>query len=222
MYNPLIANLYNAHKGQSCIIVCNGPSLKNTSKEFLAKNITFGTNKIFMLPFVPNYYVSVNPLVLEQSWENIMDINAIRFVSENTPHPFEQADSLMKLHSMSAPTFSYDPSRYIYEGHTVTFVCMQLAFFMGFTKVGLVGIDHKYEFDGNPNEKLQMGDVDPNHFSPDYFANQEWHAPDLLRSEEAYKMAKYAFESEGRKIYNLTEGSALNVFDKIGVSQWMQ
>lgn len=222
MFNPLIDAVYNLHKGESCIIICNGPSLKKVSRKLLAENITFGTNKIFMFPFIPNYYVSVNPLVIKQCWRQILDMNAMRFVSESTPAPFEQDSSLMKLHSMSAPVFSYDPSRYIYEGHTVTFVCLQLAFFMGFTKVGLVGCDHRYEFDGQPNEELVMEGDDPNHFHPDYFKGQKWNAPDLGRSEDAYTMANEAFEDDGRKIFNLTPGSALEVFRKMNLKEWIQ
>lgn len=220
MYNPLVANLYNAHKGQSVIIVCNGPSLNGVSKQMLAENITIGMNKIFMWPFVPNYFVCVNPLVLQQSWGRILDLNTIRFVSENTPDMVRQSDSLMVLHSHSAPVFSYEPSRYIYEGHTVTFVALQLAFFMGFTKVGLVGLDHRYKFEGQPNEKLLMKGNDPNHFSPNYFKDHEWHAPDLPRAEFAYMLAKQAFEADGRKILNLTEGSALEVFRKVKINKW--
>jgi len=218
MYNHLIAEHYNTHKGESCIIIGNGPSLSKDHREFLAGNTTFGTNKIFLLPFVPNYYVSVNPLVLEQSRQRILDMNTTRFVSEVSQLP--QDETLMHLHSMRAPVFSYDPSRYIYEGHTVTFVCMQLAFFMGFTRVGLVGVDHSYVYQGQPNEELVMEGDDPNHFSKDYFKGDHWHAPDLKRSEEAYKMAKDAFEADGRKILNLTEGSALEVFRKVGIDKW--
>lgn len=222
MNNKLIEKLYGIHKGESCIVICNGPSLNEVSRQFLAMNITFGMNKIFMLPFTPNYYVSVNPLVLEQSRSEILDMNCVRFVREDMHFP--QDDTLMHLHSMRTPLFSYNPARYVYEGHTVTFVCLQLAFFMGFQKVGIVGMDHKYNFEGSPNEELFLEGKDPNHFSPDYFRGQKWHAPDLQRSEEAYAMAKEAFESDGRQIFNLTLNSALSedIFPKMSLSQWKQ
>jgi len=214
----MFEHLYNSHQDDSCIVICNGPSLKKVSRLFLAENITFGTNKIFMFPFIPNYYVSVNPLVIEQAWHEILNMNAaVKFVAEAFA-----CEDLLPLHSMKAPMFSYDPTRYVYEGHTVTFVCLQLAFFMGFRRVGIVGMDHRYEFVGEPNEKLVMTGDDPNHFHPDYFKGNEWHAPDLVRSEEAYRMAKEAFEAEDRYIVNLTPDSALSedIFPKMKVSEW--
>lgn len=220
MYNQLVANLYNAHRGQSVIIVCNGPSLNGVSKQMLAENVTIGMNKIFMWPFVPNYFVCVNPLVLQQSWGRIHDLNTIRFVSEKTPDPVAQNSSLMVLHSQPAPIFSYEPARYVWEGHTVTFVALQLAFYMGFTKVGLVGLDHRYEFEGQPNEKLLMEGDDPNHFTSIYFKGHEWHAPDLPKAEFAFGLAKEAFEADGRKIFNLTPNSALEVFRKMNIDKW--
>jgi hypothetical protein len=109
----------------------------------------------------------------------------------------------------------------VYEGHTVTFVSMQLAFFMGFRTVLLVGVDHRYIYEGPPNERHVMKGDDPNHFSPDYFKGMEWHNPDLERSEAAYRMAREAFEKNGGRILNLTEGSALEVFDRCDLSEWI-
>lgn len=214
-----IEDFHNIHRDESCIIIGNGPSLRDVPFDFLNKNITFGTNKIFLFKgFTPNYYVSVNPLVIVQSWHEIITMKAPVFISE----VFAEKDmpETYYLHSMRPPLFSYDPSRYVYEGHTVTFVCLQLAFFMGFTKVGLVGVDHRFIYEGEPNEEKVMEGDDPNHFDPNYFKGQRWNNPDLARSEEAYKMALEAFESVGRKIVNLTLNSALEVFPKQRISKW--
>lgn len=212
-------SMHNIHKGESCIVVGNGPSLRNVPFKFLTSNTTFGTNKIFLFKgFTPTYYVSVNPLVIAQSWREIMSMQSPTFINKS----FAVGDmpGTYYLHSMRIPLFSYDPSRYIYEGYTVTFVCLQLAFFMGFTKVGLVGLDHRFDFEGEPNEEHIMEGNDPNHFDPNYFKGQKWNNPDLQRSEEAYQMAKEAFESMGRKIVNLTPDSALEVFPKQRISKW--
>ena len=219
-----IASYYNRHKGESCIIIGNGPSLRDVPMNFLKGNTTFGTNKIFMLDgFVPTYYVSVNPLVIEQSWPQIADMDTTRFIREgNYPIDAGPNPHLHYLHSMSAPMFSYDPSQYIYEGHTVTFVCLELAFFMGFQKVGLVGVDHRFTYQGEPNEARVLEGPDPNHFDPNYFSGQTWNNPDLKKSEEAYKLALDAFESAGRKVYNLTYNSDLEVFPKRNVHKWTQ
>src|SRR3989304_2973132 len=67
------------------------------------------------------------------------------------------------------PFFSKDITQGIHEGGTVTYVCLQLAYMMGFSTVLLVGVDHRYEYQGMPNEQQMAVGPDPNHFSPDYF-----------------------------------------------------
>jgi len=199
---PLNA-LYNTSYRHMCVIIGNGPSLNAVPKELLAKYPTFGTNRIY-LRLTPSFYVSVNPLFLKQRADEVAAVPCPKFLPAQFAGPEDYV-----LNSMSTPMFSYDPSSWIYEGHTVTFVCMQLAFFMGFTTVLLVGVDHFYTFDGQPNQQLLMTGDDPNHFDPNYFRGMDWNAPDLTRSEEAYMMAKKAFEDDGRRIINLvpvTEG----------------
>jgi hypothetical protein len=92
---------------------------------------------------------------------------------------------------------------------------------MGFSKVLLVGVDHRYSFEGQPNQELIAQGPDPNHADENYFSNgAKWHAPDLKKSEEAYQMAKDAFEKDGREILNLTPNSALEVFEKGDIQEW--
>jgi len=193
--------LYNTYAGKTCVIIGNGPSLNAVPNELLAKYPTFGTNRIY-LRLTPSFYVSVNPLFLKQRVDEVAAVPCPKFLSAQFAGPEDYV-----LNSMSTPMFSYDPSSWIYEGHTVTFVCMQLAFFMGFTTVLLVGVDHFYTFDGQPNQPLLMTGDDPNHFDPNYFKGMDWNAPDLARSEEAYIMAKKAFEDDGRRIINLVPGN---------------
>ena len=210
--------LYNKHQGETGLIIGNGPSLKDVPLGFLRKYPSFGTNRIYLLEgFAPNYYVSVNPLVIEQSHDQIKSISAVKFL----PAAYAQQLDAFPLVSQYSPSFSMNPASYIYEGHTVTFVCMQLAYYMGFDTVLLVGVDHKFAYSGVPNQELVSDSDDKNHFHPEYFGKGvKWNAPDLERSEAAYKMAKAVFEDDGKRIINLTEGTALEVFERGNVKEW--
>lgn len=198
---------HNLHKGESCLVLGNGPSLKDVPNAYLKKHTTFGTNRIY-LKFIPDYYVCVNELVIDQFKEEIDALACTKFIRERT-----RVTKAQQLHLVETEMFSFAPTKWLYDGHNVTFVCLELAFFMGFTTVYLLGVDHRYEFKGQPNEVLYMKDGDPNHFSSDYFKGAKWQAPDLAVSEEAYIMAKEAYESNGRRIINMTPGSALHVFE---------
>ena len=172
------------HLGETCIIVGNGPSLNDIPLELLNKYPTFGTNRIYLLDdFTPTYYASVNPLVIEQS---VGEINALesesKFIRAQLAHLI---DGAYPLRNAQAWTFSRDPLTYIFEGYTVTYVCMQLAFWMGFETVLLVGVDHYFKANGQPNEEQVMKGKDPNHFSPEYFKGAKWNLPDLESSERS-------------------------------------
>ena len=135
-----------------------------------------------------------------------------------TRHLIKDAHPLV---SSAIPGFSREPEKWIYEGHTVTYVCLQLAYYMGFTTVLLVGVDHKFEFEGKPNDEVTSNGDDVNHFHPDYFGeNVRWNNPDLYRSMQSYRMANLVYEHDGRKIVNLTPGSDLDVFEKGRIKEW--
>ena len=106
----------------------------------------------------------------------------------------------------------------IHEGSTVTYVAMQLAYFMGFKKVILIGVDHSFVTKGEPNKVVESKGDDPNHFSGSYFGKGfRWQLPDLDRSEDAYRHAKVAFENSGRSIVDATVGGKLDVFPKVNL-----
>jgi len=114
------------------------------------------------------------------------------------------------------PGFSEDFRRGIWHGATVTYVAIQLAYFMGFTEVYLIGLDHSFESSGEPHEQVTSQGPDPNHFDPEYFGSgTEWHLPDLATSELAYRIARHHFEQSGRKIRNASQGGALEILDRV-------
>lgn len=200
------------HAGETCLIIGNGPSLKDIPLGFLRKYPSFGTNRIYLLDgFTPTYYASVNPLVIDQSLDEINAMNCTKFIRADRA---ELIDGSYPMQSAAVPMFSHDPLMWVYEGFTVTYVCMQLAYYMGFTTALLVGVDHRFKYEGQPNECRMAEGPDPNHFHPDYFNGVYWNNPDLHRSEQAYRMAKLHYERAGRKIINLTPGTALEVFER--------
>ena len=156
--DTLLAQYEDKHLGQRCIIIGNGPSLNKMDLSFLKNEITFGLNRIYLMfdkwNFTPTYFVSVNPLVLEQSAEKISKISSTKFLSFKGQEFFKTKNEIIFLKSVGTPSFSRDPHGGIWEGHTVTYVAMQLAFYMGFDEVILIGVDHSFAYSGNPNQEV--------------------------------------------------------------------
>lgn len=214
--------LENKHFGEIGMVIGNGPSLKDVPLDFLRKYSSFGTNRIYLLDgFTPTYYVAVNPLVIEQSIEKIFYLDSSALFLREFSGPFMSNEGIYPLHSFSVPMFSTMPQKGVYEGFTVTYVCLQLAYYMGFATAALVGVDHKYNFEGRPNQEMVAEGPDPNHFHPTYFSGgTRWNNPDLAASERSYHMAKTVYEAAGRRIVNLTPGTALDVFEKGTINSW--
>jgi hypothetical protein len=98
----------------------------------------------------------------------------------------------------------------------VTFVALQLAFYMGFEQVILIGVDHNYATQGKPNTTVVSQGDDQSHFNTSYFGKGfRWQLPDLETSERGYRMTRLTYELAGRQVLDATLGGKLNVFQKV-------
>jgi hypothetical protein len=202
---------------KTCLIIGNGPSLADVPTDFLDKYPTFGSNRVY-LKYEPNYYACVNPLVIKQYYRDINRLDSLKFVSGKYAH---FVPGSVRLSITAERVFAKRDFEPVYEGYTVTFVLMQIAYWYGYKRVGLVGVDHRYTFEGKPNQELIADGVDQNHFDPSYFSGGAmWNAPDLVRSEQSYRIAKDVYERAGREIVNLTPDSALDVFEREDWQTW--
>lgn len=219
--------LRNLHSGEKAIILCNGPSLKNVDFSTLGKVFTFGLNKINLLfsemDFRPSAVVAVNPLVIQQNSEFFSSTDIPLFLDRiAVQYGIASNANVHLLHSCDFPYFSQDCSKSIFQGFTVTYVALQLAYHMGFEKVALVGCDHNYHMLGNPNAISYNQNTDPAHFCDDYFApNQPWQFPDLKASEHYYDLARQCYEKEGRVIVNASSSTNLDVFPMMSLEKFI-
>ncbi|MEJ5200830.1 MAG: 6-hydroxymethylpterin diphosphokinase MptE-like protein [Anaerolineales bacterium] len=216
-----LAVLKDSRKGERCFIIGNGPSLKHTDLSKLRDEYTIGMNRIFLLfpelGFTTNYFVSINDLVIEQSANDIQNLSMPVFVSWRARRWLKPQENLYFLYTTyTGPGFGRDVRKRLWEGATVTYVALQLAFYLGFEQVILIGVDHNFVTQGRPNTTIVSEGDDPNHFSPAYFGKGfRWQLPDLETSERAYRMAKTAYESAGRQVLDATVGGKLTVFPKV-------
>lgn len=222
-----LAGLKNRHKGERCIIVANGPSLKMTNLDSIKNEVTFGLNRIYLFfdqtVFRPTYYVTVNELILEQFCNDIAELKMPKFLNWNQRSHYETPDSgiyFLKSKMVINDFFQYDVTNPLVVGATVTFVALQLAYYMGFQEVVIVGLDHNYAETGQPSEtEVRTTEQDRSHFHPQYFPKgSRWQLPDLMRSEIDFRLARKSFEADGRRIFDATIGGKCQVFEKLEFS----
>lgn len=217
-----LAHYHDLHKNERCFIIGNGPSLKETDLSRLRNEITFGMNRFYLayadLGFPATYYVSVNDLVIEQCAVDIQQLTQPRFVSWRGGRKWLKPEgNLNFLYSTyTGPKFNQDIRNRLWESATVTYVSLQIAFYMGFSEVILIGVDHNFATKGKANTTIVSSGDDPNHFHPQYFGKGfRWQLPDLEKSEIGYRMARAAYEDAGRSIVDATVGGKLTIFKKV-------
>ena len=216
--------------GKRCFVVGNGPSLTKTKLELLKNEYTFGANLIFMMTeinnFKPTFYMIEDSHVasdnLERIWgydhkKKFIPSQYRRFYSKMPNTLFYPLD--LSSSRRSRPDFSVDCSNHVYCGGSVTYISLQLAFYMGFTEVYLVGVDFDYKKPTHVKVRgrtwTSMG-PDPNHFHPDYFGpGRKWHDPQLDRVAVYYKLARQVFGQSRRTLKNATIGGKLDIFERV-------
>lgn len=196
-----------------CLIVGNGPSLKDVPLSFLYEYDTFGTNKIFCPingnRFTPTYYVAVNDDLIPFVGE-INKLECIKYISSRyaklVPGAIPLTKALVKRFYPKP-----EPGHLIWEGFSVTYLCLQIAYWLDYDTVLMVGVDHRY------SNKEQIG----NHYCNEYEEGIPVIKHMMEMTEPAYEMARDAYREAGRRIINLTPNSALNIFEKGNLTAWI-
>jgi len=220
-----LKQLENLHANQRCFIIGNGPSLRQTDLTRLRGEYTFGLNRIYLLfpelGFPTTYLVSVNDLVLEQCAAEMQSLSVPKFLTWRARHWFRTDPKVTYLDTdfPGEENFCLKIDGRVFEGFTVTYVALQLAYHMGFNEAILIGVDHNFVTQGTANQAIISQGDDPNHFAPNYFGKGfKWQLPDLVGSERAYTLARNAYSSVGRRVLDATIGGKLTIFPKIDYS----
>ena len=227
---PLRFNIYNKekllsykniHKGKRCFIIANGPSLKKTDLSLLKDEISIGMNRIYLLKeqrnFIINYLVvsdikyTIKPFI-----KDLQNLDIIQFIDWNARKLYNNYDNIIFLKQRFKVHFSDDLLKGIWGGHSVTYVCLQLAYYMGFKEVILIGKDHSYKEKGVPGKHMVINGTEDNHGISGYYQkNMEWNLPDYKGEELGYKIAKEIYERNGKKILDATIDGKLDIFEKV-------
>lgn len=209
------------HKGQRCFIVCNGPSLKYVDFNLLKDEITLGMNRIYMMKeqngFEPTYLACVdkNSQIL-QFHEDLDNLKMPCFFIFNLRKYFSKKENQQFVKLRFSPRFQTDCSKRLGAGGSVTYTTIQLAFYMGFSEVYIIGKDHSFNTTLAPGTAIKSDGSDQNHFIKGYYKpGMTWDAPHIDTEDVAYKLSRAAFEKAGRIIKNATEGGKLEVFERV-------
>ena len=103
--------------------------------------------------------------------------------------------------------FSDDSSIVIYDGFSITYSLLQLACYMGFKEIYLLGCDCSFSRDPEKQHFVNSGHVDVNAYRIGE------------KMIMAFEKAKEYCDSHGINVYNATRGGALEVFPRVNLDE---
>jgi hypothetical protein len=207
------------YKGKRLFLICNGPSIAKMDLSVLKDEYTMCLNRFYIyfdkIGFIPNFLVCVEGLVLEQFADDINNLPLEKFVNFRYHKSLDKCNYLKEGYSFN-PFFQEDLTKPTHFGGTVTFASLQLAYWMGFQEVVIIGMDHSFAEKGMASTvEVRNYEKDESHFDANYFPKGiRWKLPDLEKSEYGYNIANKFYKEHGRKITDATVGGKCTIFDK--------
>ena len=220
-----VKKLKKMYLGKRCFIIGNGPSLTIEDLEKLKNEYTFATNRIYSLfnktEWKPTFYCVQDTALMLRSHKEISRIKAdFKFgplvLGDKRHYPPIYGASYLELISEDfypeLPNFSDRIENGVYEGYSVIYACIQLAVYLGFEQIILLGVDHQYSVERKADGQIVRKEGVRDHFDDE---DKIDNLPQLDKSTLAFKAAQIYANTHGVEILNATRGGALDVFERI-------
>ena len=242
-YQSRLQSLKGKYQGQRCFMMGNGPSLNRTPLEKLSGEYVWGFNRCYLLfdqiDWRPSFYVSVDTRVTPDNADEINDLFSLlpetsfffprefrmQRIINSAPNVYWFREVMLSDNVDDLPDshFSLDPASFMRSVRTVTIAGLQLAVYMGFNPIYLIGCDTDYKepdtvrFEDKEKQLLiSTKDNDIDHFAPNYFGKgKKYHQPLPGQMLFSYKQVKEVCDLHGVDIFNATIGGKLEVFERV-------
>lgn len=222
-----LRTLKGKFSGKRCFIIGNGPSLSAQDLDRLREEYTFAFNRIYYIfdqtAWRPTFYCTQDIKIAQSSASEICQ-------EIQTPYIFAPINLkwyynvpletnyffCQKQAGDCVPSFSDDISCWIETGNTVAYTAMQLAAYMGFEQIYLLGIDHSFQRYQDASGKIIVDNESKDYFCDQYNSDKnELFIPRLDLSTLSYIAAQEYTKTHPVKIYNATRGGKLEVFPRV-------
>jgi len=217
-----IAEFHNLHKNEMAFVICNGPHLLDIDVSKLNGHINFMLNRGYTLEkygldVAECYLVAIDPIIIQQFQHELDTLKCKAKFSDRVKNAFTFQ------WGPDSPDFTGDPTKQMWQGHSVTIPALNMAYYMGCNPVYIIGMDHKIDY--NSVEKVDGGkykvtDKDPNHFDSDYLPKGNmFYGQSLVNVERGYALAYEKFSSDERILMNASTKTALseNILPRIDI-----
>ena len=224
-YKDKLRSMKGSKQGKRCFIIGNGPSLRTEDLNRIINEDSFGANKIYKVfpstNWRPTYYTIVDWHGVSRDEQDELQADVYFFGDYSWRKNKQDKPNMVIFYgerlldtSLSSLKFSEDISEQVYIHATVTYSAMQIAVYLGYTEIYLLGVDNNYAYISDSSGKVVNNpDAQQSHFYRD--DNPAKNYADADGMTNVYKAAKQYADAHGIKIFNATRGGKLEVFERV-------
>ena len=112
-------------------------------------------------------------------------------------------------------SFSSDCAQKVYSGTTITYTMIQMAVYMGFSDIYLIGIDHTFSKIIDKEGNVKDGELTKETEHADFLGQYNMpNGSEVYKVENAYRAALSYAKCHNIAIYNATRGGKLEIFER--------
>lgn len=227
-----LKNLKNTKTGKRCFIIGNGPSLSINDLEKIKGEDSFAVNRIYRIfdktEWRPTYFFAQDTRIVDEIKDDVgtllrecSSVFLNSSIYKQIKYGMKKKDNLYFIYIdtdtincyPNLPEFSENISERFHEGFTVTYACIQMAVYMGYSEIYILGIDHSYNANRKPD-----GTVEENKNVQNYMPGIEGKLvflPQLDKTTLAYRKARMVCDEKKIIIKNATRGGMLEEFERV-------
>ncbi len=234
VYEKNLSKYHNIHKGERCFIVGTGPSLRMEDVNLLKEEWTFGVNSCVTMydktDWRADYYGIVDSHTVDILKDKMKseeipvlfytDIDASYDGANGVAFPKDDSANMMTdtcykrwfPEKFPETDFSEDITKVVYTGKSVVYAMLQIAAYMGFTEIYLLGVDCNYAQPKMYSDNVTYVDH-----------KTKWSREKLLKNGNQmlpqFEIAKSYAKEHGFEIFNATRGGQLETFQRVDLTE---
>lgn len=189
-----IEDFKNLHEGKRLFILASGPSLGSLDLAPLHRRLVMGLNRSPKI-FPDTHYHCAMDLRMFEICPELLKTSRTLFTLKDRPWG-------IPINLLGSEGFSWDLSKGIYSGYTVSYFALQIAVYMGFKEIFYLGLD------------LKLNGSQTHFFGYDFHS----HTHEETEFPRMKKMLCYGaqlLENTDVKVFNCSAVSTLDCFPKV-------
>ena len=240
----------NKYLKKRCFIIGNGPSLRLDDLKKIKNEVSFGCNGIFGVfnntDWRPNFYCVLDGMMIEYLHTNktIIPSECVKFSLKYDMVGYSFADEYIcceaidDIDKYGLPVFSDDCLKYVCTSGTVMYFMLQLAVYMGFKEIILLGVDFRFSYeehlDGSVDKYnvkdhmdlidsvIPSGQKDTEIYNRIKYIRGHSNPAEIDKHYAGFSAAKKYADAHDIRIINSSRETKLDLFDRVDLDEYLK